>query len=139
MNFFGSLIQSSMDEHTLIVAALKALDISFTSMGGDTVDDFQVRPESLNQSIDREAVRGKVEELRPLKALEALRTERNDVLENTDRYALPDFPHPSEDARQAWLDYRQALRDLPANSPDATIDPESGALIGVDWPDEPEH
>lgn len=128
-----------MDEHTLIVAALKALDISFTSMGGDTVDDFQVRPESLNQSIDREAVRGKVEELRPLKALEALRTERNDVLENTDRYALPDFPHPSEDARQAWLDYRQALRDLPANSPDATIDPESGALIGVDWPDEPAH
>ncbi len=123
-----------MDEHTLIVAALKALDISFTSMGGDTVDDFQVKPESLNQSIDREAVRGKVEELRPLKALEALRTERNDVLENTDRYTLPDFPHPSEDVRQAWLDYRQALRDLPANSPDATIDPESGALIGVEWP-----
>ena len=125
-----------MDEHALIVAALQALGISFTSMGGDTVDDFQVRPD---QSIDREAVREKVEELRPLKALETLRTERNDVLEKTDRYALPDFPFASEDQRQAWLDYRQALRDLPANSPDATIDPESGALVGVEWPDEPQN
>ena len=125
-----------MDEHALIVAALQALSISFTSMGGDTVDDFQVRPD---QSIDREAVREKVEELRPLKALETLRTERNDVLEKTDRYALPDFPFASEDQRQAWLDYRQALRDLPANSPDATINPESGALVGVEWPDEPQN
>ena len=127
-----------MDEHALILAALQALDISFTSMGGDTVDDFQVRPESLNQSIDREAVRGKVEELRPLKALEALRTERNDVLEKTDRYALPDFPFASEDLRQAWLDYRQALRDLPANSPNAQIDTATGELVGIEWPIKPQ-
>ena len=126
-----------MDEHALIFTALQALNIPFTSMGGDTVENFKVMPESLNETIDREAVRAKVEELRTVKAFETLRRQRDEKLKNTDHYGLSDFPFASEDQRQAWLDYRQALRDLPANSPDATIDPESGSLVGVVWPNEP--
>ena len=40
----------------------------------------------------------------------------------TDKYALPDFPHQSEEIRQAWLDYRQSLRDLPAQSGFPNVD-----------------
>lgn len=57
-----------------------------------------------------------------------LRNERNARLTASDRYALPDYPHASEAARQAWLDYRQALRDLPGN----TVDP-----TAPDWPEMP--
>ena len=45
--------------------------------------------------------------------LKELRKERDDILAKTDKYALPDWPHPTPEVRQAWLDYRQALRDLP--------------------------
>ncbi|MEG6549517.1 phage tail assembly chaperone [Desulfocurvibacter africanus] len=38
-----------------------------------------------------------------------IRFERDRRLTASDRYALPDYPHTDETARQAWLDYRQAL------------------------------
>ena len=63
--------------------------------------------------------------------------DRDTKLKETDQFALPDYPHDSDETRQAWLDYRQQLRDLPANSPDAQIDLETGELTGVEWPSEP--
>ena len=57
-----------------------------------------------------------------------LREKRDFFLESTDRYATIDFPHATDEAKQAWLDYRQALRDLPAN----TTDPENPV-----WPQAP--
>ena len=60
--------------------------------------------------------------------LDGLRENRNQLLDKTDRYATIDYPHPTEEAKQAWLDYRQALRDLPAN----TTDPENPV-----WPEAP--
>lgn len=57
-----------------------------------------------------------------------LRKRRNQLLDQSDKYTTPDFPHPTEEVRQAWLDYRQALRDLPAN----TTDPENPV-----WPQAP--
>ena len=80
-------------------------------------------------------VEAKMDELRPAEALKKLREQRDPLLEKTDRYVLPDFPH-SEESRQAWMAYRQALRDLPANSPNASI--ETGELTGVVWPVKPE-
>jgi hypothetical protein len=46
-------------------------------------------------------------------ALKNLRRKRNFLIKDSDVYSLPDYPHPTPEARQAWLDYRQALRDLP--------------------------
>ncbi|BBD09602.1 tail fiber assembly protein [Desulfovibrio ferrophilus] len=43
----------------------------------------------------------------------AVRSERNFRLGACDATTLPDYPHADDAARQAWLDYRQALRDLP--------------------------
>jgi len=82
-------------------------------------------------------VQAKMDELRPQEALKKLREERDSLLDKTDRYALPDFPHDSDEIRQAWLDYRQALRDLPANSGEAQIDIVTGELTGVVWPTKP--
>lgn len=42
--------------------------------------------------------------------------QRNFLLSVTDKYVIPDWPHESEEVRQAWVDYRQALRDLTSAS-----------------------
>ena len=47
-----------------------------------------------------------------------LRADRDKLLEETDKYALPDWPHASLAKQTEWLEYRQALRDLPANTED---------------------
>lgn len=60
--------------------------------------------------------------------LTRIRKKRNTLLSKTDYLATIDYPHPSPEAKQAWLDYRQALRDLPAN----TVDPENPV-----WPEAP--
>ena len=62
-----------------------------------------------------------------------LRNQRDILLQQTDTpWGLADYQHPN---KQAWLDYRQALRDLPA-----TVDPqldENGQLTNVIWPTPP--
>jgi hypothetical protein len=60
--------------------------------------------------------------------LSRLRQQRNILLDKSDKYTVPDYPHLTPEAKQAWLDYRQALRDLPAN----TTDPENPV-----WPTPP--
>ena len=59
------------------------------------------------------------EELRKL-YVNKLRSKRNLFLDETDKYMTIDYPHASDEARQRWLDYRQALRDLPATTEDPT-------------------
>lgn len=47
-----------------------------------------------------------------------LRDKRNILLDQTDKYMTVDYSHATTEVKQAWLDYRQALRDLPANTED---------------------
>lgn len=63
------------------------------------------------------------------KYIRILRQKRNILISKTDYLATIDYPHTSESKKQEWLDYRQALRDLPAN----TEDPENPV-----WPTPPE-
>lgn len=49
----------------------------------------------------------------------SLRKRRNTLLTQTDYLFTSDFPHATPEKKQEWLDYRQALRDLP----DVTEDP----------------
>ena len=64
--------------------------------------------------------------------LRKLREERNDLLEKSDKYMIPDYPHGLEIDIQNWKRYRQHLRDLPGmSSPDLD---EDGKLTGVEWP-----
>ena len=64
-------------------------------------------------------------------AMNRLRFQRNRLLAQTDWWVLPD-----RTPTQAQLDYRQALRDLPANS-SPELDA-NGQLINVNWPEKPE-
>ena len=68
----------------------------------------------------------------PISAIEQLRLQRNDLLSETDWWVYADTP----DTSQAQLDYRKALRDLPATvTPDLD---EDGNLTGVTFPVRPE-
>ena len=76
----------------------------------------------------KEEFEAKLQELLNEELWEELREERNKRITETDYLATIDYPHPTEEAKQAWLAYRQALRDLPAN----TTDPENPV-----WPEAP--
>jgi len=76
----------------------------------------------------KEAFDAKLQELIDAQPWKELREERNKRITRTDYLATIDYPHPTPEAKQAWLDYRQALRDLPAN----TTDPENPV-----WPTPP--
>jgi hypothetical protein len=84
---------------------------------GETWESIRL-PEGYEKP-SKEEFEAKLQELIDAQPLKELRTKRNTLLEQTDRYVIPDWPHPTPEARQAWLDYRQALRDLPT----ATEDP----------------
>ena len=88
---------------------------------------------------DLTIIQNKCNEIRPSVyskyAFKYLRTERNKLLTNSDKYIISDFPHPTEEVKQAWISYRQTLRDLPS-----TATPEldgNGNLTNVTWPTQP--
>ena len=66
----------------------------------------------------------KVKELEAAQPLKQLREERNELLMETDYIMVSDYPHTD---KQAWLDYRQALRDLP----------QTADLSNVEYPAKP--
>jgi hypothetical protein len=65
-----------------------------------------------------EELTGKWNEYVAAQPLKELRTKRNTLLEQTDRYATLDYPHSNLEVQQTWFDYRQALRDLPSLAED---------------------
>ena len=77
----------------------------------------------------KEEFEAKLQELIDAQPWEELREERNKRIAQTDYLFTSDYPHTTEEVKQAWLDYRQALRDLPAN----TTDPENPV-----WPPAPQ-
>ena len=65
-------------------------------------------------------------------AIKKFREERNTLLDKSDKYMTKDYPHRLELDIQNWVEYRQALRDLPITAR-PTLD-EDGNLTGVEWP-----
>jgi hypothetical protein len=69
--------------------------------------------------------------------LKKLREERDNKLLQTDKYSITDWPHPTEEIRQAWITYRKQLRDLPQKSLNISLN-DQNELIGVEWPTPPQ-
>ena len=67
--------------------------------------------------------------------MKQLREKRDKKLLETDKYSITDWPHPSEEVKQAWITYRQELRDLPSTAT-PQLD-ENGNLTNVSWPTPP--
>ena len=84
----------------------------------------------------KEEFEAKLQALVDAQPLSKLREERNALLDKTDKYTTPDYPHADEAAKQAWLDYRQVLRNLPSTAT-PTLD-KDGNLGGFEWPPVPE-
>lgn len=106
---------------------LSVMDISTTIRDGYPGSGFAVVGNDYDQLIwydtdipkpTLEELTAKQEELIAAQPLKDLRKERDELLTKTDKYALPDWPHESLDKQREWLDYRQALRDLPSNTED---------------------
>jgi hypothetical protein len=89
-----------------------------------TIGNFSngVTYESINFGIHekptKEEFEAKLKELIDAQPLKELRTKRNTVLDQSDKYATIDYPHATPEKKQEWLDYRQALRDLPSVTED---------------------
>ena len=76
-----------------------------------------------------EQIQAKITELIAAEPLRQLRIQRNQLLAQTDWWVLPD-----RTPTQAQLDYRQALRDITAQTPSLDSD---GNLTGIIWPTPP--
>ena len=75
-------------------------------------------------------IQAKIEELQAAEPMRQLRIKRTAILTESDWMANSDVT-----MSDAWRDYRQSLRDLPATA-EPTLD-ENGNLI-VDWPTAPD-
>ena len=78
-----------------------------------------------------EEINSKIAELEAAEPMRRLRIERDRLIALTDWRFRSDLS-PS----QAWIDYCQSLRDLPATA-DPQLD-ERGNLVNVTWPEVPE-
>jgi len=111
-----------------IVDALKDLypNCAWTLENFD-YDTLKWSDETLKPTLEELTIRS--DQLVVVRKWKELREERNRRIAQTDYLFTSDYPHATPEAKQAWLDYRQALRDLPAN----TTDPENPV-----WPVAPE-
>ena len=82
-------------------------------------------------SLDETKISEKQKEIENSEAIRIMREERNRLLQETDWRFRTDLS-PS----QEWIDYSQALRDLPSTS-SPELD-EQGYLTNVAWPNKPE-
>ena len=116
----------------LIVEAVQALTnnnlVTFVGTDLSTVE----LTEDYSGTVPTEAqIQAKIDELMPEFAMGALREKRDKLIAETDWWASGDLTMTTEQSN-----YRQALRDLPANSTGAAIDTD-GNLTGVTWPTKP--
>ena len=80
--------------------------------------------------VDQNVISDKIIELEAAEPMRLLREERDRLIALTDWRFRSDLS-PS----QAWIDYSQSLRDLPATA-SPSLD-ENGNLTGVTWPTPP--
>ena len=96
-----------------------------------TWDDSNTTPKPTEEEIIN-----KINEILSEYSYDVLRYERNKLLESSDKYALSDFPHNSDEKKQEWLTYRQQLRDITTGQT-PSVD-SSGNLINIVWPSIPQ-
>ena len=85
----------------------------------------------------REEILASAQQLLDERPMVLLREERDELLAKSDKYTLPDYPHPTPEIRQAWLDYRQSLRDI-TQTATPTLDEYGRRLNEFVWPTPPQ-
>jgi hypothetical protein len=122
-----------LDKNVLFAQALRELDpelqlvrYGLTWESIEVKDGYEKPPKDKFEKRFQELVDGI--------PLRELRQERNWRIGRTDFLMVSDFPFPSDTIRQAWITYRQALRDITATTT-PSFD-ENGQLV-VTWPTAP--
>ena len=82
-----------------------------------------------------EQIQAKIAELEALEPMRLLRLERNKRLAETDWITLKAYSQ-KQDVSEDWVNYMQALRDLPATQ-EPQLD-QNGMLTNITWPEVPE-
>jgi DNA phosphorothioation-dependent restriction protein DptG len=122
-----------MQNINYLTKALKELNAGWLTI--ENYDYNKIKWEENTTIPTLEQVNNKIEELKLAEPMNKLREERDNKLLETDKYSISDWPHPSEEVKQAWITYRQELRDLPSNST-PQLDA-NGNLTNVSWPTPP--
>ena len=91
--------------------------------------------ENIAKPVDNTIYEYTLYKLTNVEAIKKMREERNLLLDQSDKYVILDYPHRLELDIQNWIDYRQALRNLPTTAR-PTLD-EDGKLKDVVWPTVP--
>ena len=103
---------------------------------GDTYDSIEWYSTNTEPLPTEDEINAKIDELKSAEPYKLLREKRNVLIAETDWTQLKDIDLDIIRERN-WKNYRQALRDLPANSPSASINSVTGKLENVTWPTRP--
>ena len=109
---------------------VKAMELLIPEAGWRVTNDI-INLSECPTNVTETQIIEKANELFALEPMRLLRQERNRRIAETDWRFRSDLT-PS----QEWIDYRQALRDLPSTS-SPELD-ENGQLSNVTWPTKPE-
>ena len=119
-----------------IVSALEALRPKAQwTLGGDSYANLQWLDETQTKPTEDE-VKAKITELEIAEPFRLLRIERNKLIAETDWTQLKDIDLDIIRERN-WKNYRQALRDLPANSNPKLDSYGNLDMSSITWPDKP--
>jgi hypothetical protein len=106
---------------------------AFVYRGDRTYSNIDWNLDLVPNPPTEDEVNAKIEELIVEEPYKRLRIHRDILLKECDWVTLSDV-QLSEEKRTAWLNYRQALRDLP-NTANPTLD--GPFITNVEWPQEP--
>ena len=109
---------------------VKAMELLIPEAGWRVTNDI-INLSECPTNVTETQIIEKANELFALEPMRLLREERNRKLQETDWRFRTDL-NPS----QEWIEYSQALRDLPSTS-SPELD-ENGQLANVTWPTKPE-
>ena len=122
-----------MQKIDYLTKALKELNAGWLSI--ENYDYNKIEWEENTTIPTLEEVNNKIEELKLAEPMNKLREKKKNKLKESDIYGLSDFPFANDTIKQAWITYRQALRDLPSTAT-PQLD-ENRQLTGVTWPTPP--
>jgi len=106
-----------------------------TFSSGTTYESIILPNEYEKPSIDE--INSRVENYTNIVFYERIREIRNKKLFSTDYRFVNDFKFKNDDDKQAWLTYRQQLRDFPPTLTPNLEEDDEGNLINVTWPTPP--
>jgi hypothetical protein len=106
---------------------------TFTS--GRTYESISLPNQYEKPSIDE--INNRVKQYNNIVFYEKIRKIRNKKLFDTDYRFISDFKFKNDDDKQAWLTYREQLRDFPSTLTPNLEEDDEGNLIDVMWPTPP--